>query len=110
MARFTFGAGHEDDVLRVESTETNDLIKGRSLIKLIDFGPNRIELGLSGEVKLRISASPTGLEVNSASTQEVDASNASAKRLGTYHQLYLSGKSKPNCGVFVLLTAFSFCF
>src|ERR1700691_3102952 len=82
MARFTCGAHETGDVRPVEFTQVVEVVKGRSVVSLADWGENRFELGLSGKLMLRILDSPEGIEVNCVSTQNPNEPFASVVALG----------------------------
>jgi len=63
VARYTFGAYELQRVSEVGFEDFINLVKGRSIVSLGDFGPDRIELGLSGRVTLRILLSNRDIEI-----------------------------------------------
>ncbi len=69
MARYTFGAHELQRVSEVRFENFVNLVKGRSIVSLGDFGPDRVELGLSGQVMLRILIGDKDIEINCFSTR-----------------------------------------
>jgi hypothetical protein len=82
MTRFTFGAYETQTASPADFSQVVEVVKGRSITSLADWGANRFELGLSGNVMLRIFASGTDIEINCFSTQNQDEPLASALPLG----------------------------
>ncbi len=83
MARYTFGAYEKQAVSSVDFAEFVELVKGRSIISLADWGPARLELGLSGSVMLRVLVAEAEIKVNCLSTQNQNEPLALALSLGT---------------------------
>jgi len=86
MTRFTLGAYETQTASPVDFSQVVEVVKGRSITSLADWGGNRFELGLSGNVMLRIFASGADIEVNCYSTQNQNDPLASALLLGEMPQ------------------------
>lgn len=83
MITFTFGAHEVGEPRRGDFPDMVEALKGRSIISLGEWEQqNRFELGLSGNLMLRIIASGSGLEINCISTQNRNEPLASALLLG----------------------------
>ena len=86
MTQYTFGAHEIGTVSQGDFAQLVEVVKGRSIISLLD-GDNRFELGVSGNVLLRILLLPNGeLEVNCFSTQNADDPLASVFWFGEMPQ------------------------
>lgn len=86
MTQYTFGAHELGAVSQGDFPQLVDAIKGRSIVSLLS-GDNRLDLGLSGNVLLRILPLSSGeLEVNCFSTQNRDEPPAFAFLLGEVPQ------------------------
>jgi len=82
VARYTFGVHEFQTASETNFQQFVELVKGRSIISLGDFGPSHLELGLSGQIMLRVLLSDTGIEANCFSTQNPDEPLALALALG----------------------------
>jgi hypothetical protein len=83
MITFTFGAHELGEPRKGDFLQVIEALKGRSIISLGQWEQeNRFELGLSGNVMLRIFASGPNLEINCLSTQNRNEPLASALLLG----------------------------
>ncbi len=82
MARYTFGAYETQAATAADFGRFIEVVKGRSIISLADWGPERLELGLSGNVMLRVFATGAEIEVNCISTQNPEEPPAFALTLG----------------------------
>ena len=72
MAVYTLGA-HELGQLRPSSMEEFvELAKGRSIVSVGDWGGDRFEIGLSGDLMLRVFSRINSLEINLFSTSNAD--------------------------------------
>ena len=71
MARYTFGAIETHTVVDADFGKFIEAVKGRSITSLADWGSDRLELGLSGNVMLRVFATGTEIEFNCISTQNL---------------------------------------
>lgn len=83
MITFTFGAHELGEPRTGDFPQMIEALKGRSIVSLAQWErENRFELGLSGNVMLRIFASGPNLEINCISTQNRNEPLASALLLG----------------------------
>jgi len=82
VARYTFGAYELTAVSEKSFEQFVELVKGRSIISLGDFGADRVEVGLSGRITLRVLPTATGIEINCFSTQNLEEPIAFTLALG----------------------------
>jgi hypothetical protein len=68
MARFTIGASELRQVRPSDFEEFVEIAKGRSIVSAGDWGNDRFELGLSGDLMLRVFRGGQSIEVNLIST------------------------------------------
>ena len=64
MAEYTFGAFETNRVQISNFNELLSIIKGRSIISAADWGNDRFEMGLSGDIMVRFFHTETGMVVN----------------------------------------------
>jgi hypothetical protein len=73
MSTFSFGAAEFEPVEEISFGDFVSLAKGRSIVSAGDWSTDdRFELGLSGNLMLRIFRMPGGLEINLISTTNPD--------------------------------------
>jgi hypothetical protein len=70
LAHYTSGAIEVSTPSQITFQEFVEIVKGRSVVDLGDFGPDRLELFLSGRVVLRIFSVGKAIEVNCFSNQQ----------------------------------------
>jgi hypothetical protein len=68
MARFTIGAGELGEELQSDFADFVEIAKGRSIVSAADWGKDRFELGLSGDLMIRVFLAGDTIEVNLIST------------------------------------------
>lgn len=68
MARFTLGANEYGEELRSDFQEFVEVAKGRSIVSAADWGKDRFELGLSGDLMIPVFLSGDTIDVNLIST------------------------------------------
>ena len=68
MARFTIGAGEMGEELKSDFSEFVEIAKGRSIVSAGDWGKDRFELGLSGDLMIRIFLTGDTIQINLIST------------------------------------------
>jgi len=72
MADFSIGAFEMQEAFATDFSEVLNIIKGRSIISAADWGNERFELGLSGNLMLRFFRTDDGMLINLISTQNSD--------------------------------------
>jgi hypothetical protein len=82
VARYTFGAYELIGVSEKNFQQFVELVKGPSIVSLGDFGADRVELGLSGKITLRVLLTKSGIEINCFSTQNPEEPLAFTLALG----------------------------
>lgn len=68
MTAFIVGAPEFGETIEVSFGDFVELALGRTITSAADWGPDRFEVGLSGDVMLRVFHNPNGLVVNVIST------------------------------------------
>jgi hypothetical protein len=69
MAEYVLGAFEIGNALASNFAEVLSIIKGRSIVSAADWGNDRFEFGLSGNLQLRFFRTEDGMTVNLISTQ-----------------------------------------
>src|ERR1700739_2988416 len=69
MTNYTLGAFELGSTLPSDFAELLTIIKGRSVVSAADWGKDRFELGLSGNIMIRFFQTEQGMTINLISTQ-----------------------------------------
>ena len=69
MNEFTIGAYEMGEAVASNFSEFINIIKGRSIVSAADWGDNRVELGLSGNLMIRFFKTEDGMTINLISTR-----------------------------------------
>jgi len=72
MAKFTIGEHEFGEVLQSNFEEFISIVKGRSIVSAADWGEERFELGLSGDLMVRFFKTDDGTAINLISTRNPD--------------------------------------
>jgi hypothetical protein len=72
MAHFSIGAFELHEAEESTFAEFVEFVKGRSIISCADWGKDRFELGLSGDLMVRFFQTPDGTQINVISTTNPD--------------------------------------
>ena len=86
MAEYSIGAYEIGEAFATDFSEVLNIIKGRSIISAADWGNDRVELGLSGNLQLRFFRTESGMTVNLISTQNSDENPSLVVDLGDMQQ------------------------
>lgn len=86
MANFSIGAFEMQEAFAADFSEVLSIIKGRSIVSAADWGKERFELGLSGNLMLRFFRTEDGMLVNLISTQNSDENPSLVIDLGDMEQ------------------------
>lgn len=86
MADYSIGAYELGEVLVTDFQSVLSIIKGRSIVSAADWGNDRFELGLSGNLMLRFFRTEDGTSINLISTQNSDENPALVVDLGDMQQ------------------------
>ncbi len=68
MPRITIGAGELGETLQSDFADFVEMARGRSIVSGADWGKSRFELGLSGDLMIRVFSVGDSFEVNLIST------------------------------------------
>lgn len=86
MADYTIGAYELGEVYATDFQSVLSIIKGRSIVSAADWGNDRFELSLSGNLMLRFFRTEDGTSINLISTQNLDENPALVVDLGDMQQ------------------------
>jgi hypothetical protein len=86
MSQFTIGAYEMEQAVASDFPELLAIIKGRSVISAADWGNDRFELGLSGNLMIRFFQTEGGMTINLISTQNTDENPSLVVDLGNMNQ------------------------
>lgn len=82
MADYSIGAYEMGEAYATDFQSVLSIIKGRSIISSADWGNDRFELGLSGNLMLRFFRTEDGTTINLISTQNLDENPSLVVDLG----------------------------
>ena len=86
MSQFTIGAYEMENAVVSDFSEFLAIIKGRSVISAADWGDDRFELGLSGNLMIRFFQTEDGMTINLISTQNANENPSLVVDLGNMEQ------------------------
>lgn len=86
MPKYTIGAYEMEEAFISDFRELLTIIKGRSIISAADWGDERFELGLSGNLMVRFFQTEEGMTINLISTQNADENPSLVVDLGDMNQ------------------------
>lgn len=72
MADYSIGAYEFGQIITSDFGEFIEIVKGRSIVSGADWGNDRLELGLSGNLMVRFFRTDTGMTINLISTRNRD--------------------------------------
>jgi len=86
MASFSIGAFEMQEAFAADFSEVLSIVKGRSIVSAADWGKERFELGLSGNLMLRFFKTEDGMLINLISTQNAEENPSLVIDLGDMQQ------------------------
>ena len=86
MSQFTIGAYEIEEAILSDFSELVSIIKGRSIVSAADWGKDKFELGLSGNLMIRFFKTEDGMTINLISSQNADENPSLVVDLGNMNQ------------------------
>lgn len=86
MADYNIGAYEFGEIIVSDFPEFIEIVKGRSIVSGADWGNDRFELGLSGNLMVRFFHSDSGMIINLISTRNMDENPSLVVDMGDMNQ------------------------